>query len=135
MLRNIIAVCLLTFATGKILFYDVLLEPSQSCLYIFQMFNLYMFLNFMQKLKTMYIWYIRFKIYLNTADMSCALIYVVFNKFFISLCKYIQQPLFSFIRVYHEYFHFFFFIFAVFSFSFSFFIYIMYYFPFSLITY
>lgn len=51
---------------------------------------IYMFLNFMQKLKIMFfwticIWYIRSKIYLNTADMSCALIYIVFNKFFISL--------------------------------------------------
>lgn len=91
MLRNIIAVCLLTFATGKILFYDVLLEPSWSCFYIFKMFNFYIYVfKFHAKIKnyvfwTIYIWYIRFKIYLNTADMSCALIYIVFNKFFISL--------------------------------------------------
>lgn len=93
------------------------------------MFNFYIYVfEIHAKIKnyvfwTIYIWYIRFKIYSNTADMSCALIYVVFNKFFYFSVyyKYIQQLLFSFIRIYHKYFHFFSSSNAVFSFSFSFF--------------
>lgn len=50
---------------------------------------------------TIYIWYIRFKIYLNTADMSCALIYVVFNKFFISL--YIINIFYNYCSVLYVY--------------------------------
>lgn len=108
MLRNIIAICLLTFATGKILFYDVLLEPSWQLLIHFlnvQFLYIYVF-KFHAKIKnyvfwTIYIWYIRFKIYLNTAYMSCALIYVVFNKFFISL--YIINIFYNYCSVLYVY--------------------------------
>lgn len=68
---------------------------------------IHMFLNFMQKLKIMFFRLyifgidIRFKIYLNTADMSCALIYVVFNKFFISL--YIINIFYNYCSVLYVY--------------------------------
>lgn len=101
---------------------------------------IYMFLNFMQKLKIMFfwticIWYIRSKIYLNTADMSCALIYIVFNKFFISL--YIINIFNNYCSVLYVYIKSISIFFSSSNavFSFSFFIYNMYYSPFSLITY